>query len=186
MKTYGLRGDLSVGVNNGDGQWQAAGGQRRKSYTQPQEEKVDKQHSRIQVGWTPVQVRSGRQRRLVEPCRRCPCWHWKSTLLPTCPHTDSRKKPKSQYRSPADANANRLQALNQKGSGKRPRSAKFFFSPSFFWAFPFNDYLWCVEADGDCFWRRWPMFVFSTDAYPREHGSWLSHENTEQNPFLLS
>lgn len=84
------------------------------------------------MGWTPVQVRSGRQRRLVEPCRRCPCWHWKSTLLPTCPHTDSRKKPKSQYRSPADANANRLQALNLKSSEKRPLSAKLWFLFPFF------------------------------------------------------
>lgn len=46
-------------------------------------------HSRMQVGWMPVQVRSGKQSRVVEPCSRCPCWHWKSSLLPTWPQTDS-------------------------------------------------------------------------------------------------
>lgn len=45
-------------------------------------------YSRTQVGWTPVQVRSGKQTRVVEPCSMCPCWHWKSTLLPTCSQTD--------------------------------------------------------------------------------------------------
>lgn len=65
------------------------------------------EHSRIQLGWMPVQVRSGKQSRVVEPCSRCPCWHWKSTLLPTWPQTDSTQSGESQY---TDANANRLPA----------------------------------------------------------------------------
>lgn len=84
-----IEGDLSVWVNNVDRQWQDAGGKEEK--LQDRKEKLGEQHSRIHVGWTPVQVRSGRQRRLVEPCSKCPCWHWKSTLLPTCPRTDKRK-----------------------------------------------------------------------------------------------
>lgn len=38
-------------------------------------ESMRNKHSRIQLGWMPVQVRSGKQRRVVEPCSRCPCWH---------------------------------------------------------------------------------------------------------------
>lgn len=64
------------------------------------------QHLRMQVGWMPVQVRSGKQSLVVEPCSRCPCWHWKSTLLPTCPHTDSTQRGESRYNH---ANAKRVQ-----------------------------------------------------------------------------
>lgn len=45
---------------------------------------VKEGYIRTQVGWVPVHVRSGKQRRVMEPCRMCPSWHSKSTLLPTC------------------------------------------------------------------------------------------------------
>lgn len=115
-----------------------------------EEEDVMKGRSRVQVGWVPVQVRSGRQRRVVEPCSRWPCWHWKSTLLPTWPHTHTqRKRGAYQY---TDPNANRLPASNLKRLGKTPLTKGFFFSF-------FNDYLQRVKADGDNSWRRWPVFV---------------------------
>lgn len=80
-------------------------------------------HSRIQAGWMPVQVRSGKHSRVVEPCSRCPCWHWKSTLLPTWPQTDSTQCGGSQY---TDANANRLLASNLKSLEKIPHTEVFF------------------------------------------------------------
>lgn len=56
-------------------------------------ERADRnRHLQIQAGWIPVQVRSGKHSLVVEPCRMCPCWHWKSTLLPTWPQTDNNTK----------------------------------------------------------------------------------------------
>lgn len=97
----------------------------RQSDKKIQRNRMMKQHSRIQVGWMPVQVRSGKQSRVVEPWSRCPCWHWKSTLLPTCPRTDNTQSAESQY---SNANANRLQGSNLKSLEKILHT-------------PFNNYL---------------------------------------------
>lgn len=35
-------------------------------------------------GWVPLQVRSAWHSRVVEPWSKCPGWHWKATMLPTC------------------------------------------------------------------------------------------------------
>lgn len=128
-ETERVEGGKSVWLaSNADKQWQD---ERRESEKQTDSDKkiqrnrMMKQHSRIQVGWMPVQVRSGKQSRVVEPCSRCPCWHWKSTLLPTCPRTDNTQSAESQY---SNANANRLQGSNLKSLEKILHT-------------PFNDYL---------------------------------------------
>lgn len=125
MKALPSSWDTDQGARGG---WGVGGGGKWSGETKTKE----RSHSRTQVGWVPVQVRSGRQRRVVEPCSSCPCWHWKSIRLPTCRrsrhHTTKCRESTQRKAKRRQACEDQTQSAKREKITKKTASSRCFFS----------------------------------------------------------